>query len=76
MLTDALTAGVPVVCTDNCGYSIFLHKTCCPVIPAPYHLAAITDAISFAIVHCHRCDDEPFLVFFPACINSPGGVTL
>ena len=51
MLTDALTAGVPVVCTDNCGYSIFLHKTCCPVIPAPYHLAAITDAISFAIVH-------------------------
>ena len=51
MLTDALTAGVPVVCTDNCGYSIFLHKTCCPVIPAPYHPAAIIDAISFAILH-------------------------
>ncbi|MBO4619839.1 MAG: glycosyltransferase family 4 protein [Victivallales bacterium] len=51
MLIDALTAGIPVVCTDNCGYSIFLHRTCCPVIPAPYHLAAVTDALSFAMLH-------------------------
>lgn len=51
MLLDAMTAGVPVVCTDSCGYSIFLHKTCCPVIPAPYHIKAIADALAFTILH-------------------------
>ncbi|MBQ4480762.1 MAG: glycosyltransferase family 4 protein [Victivallales bacterium] len=51
MLLDAMTAGVPVVYTDNCGYSIFLHKTCCPVIPAPHHTEAIADALAFTILH-------------------------
>ena len=51
MLLDAMASGTPVVCTDSCGYSIFLHKTCCPVIPTPYHAEAVTDALAFTILH-------------------------
>ena len=51
MLLDAMISGTPVVCTDSCGYSIFLNKTCCPVIPMPYHHEAVTDALSFTILH-------------------------
>ena len=51
MLLDAITAGVPVVCTDSCGYSGFLQRTSCPVIPAPHHLSAIADALGFTLRH-------------------------
>ncbi len=51
MMLAALTAGVPVICTDSCGYSSFFHNTCCPVIPMPFHLVTLTDALEFTMLH-------------------------
>lgn len=48
-IVEALLHGVPVICTAECGYSSYAQSAGCPVIPSPFHIETLQDALAFSL---------------------------
>ena len=49
VLIEAIAAGLPVVCTDVCGFSHFVHDAGCPTITEPFSQDAMNKSVADAI---------------------------
>ncbi len=46
---EALSTGLPVICTAACGFCNYVQAAGCPVIPMPYHNETLVDALAFSL---------------------------
>ena len=51
VLIEAIAAGLPVVCTDVCGFSHFVHDAGLPTIPEPFSQVALDKSAADVIDH-------------------------
>ncbi len=51
VLIEAIAAGLPVICTDVCGFSDFVHDAGLPTIPEPFSQEALNKSVADAIGH-------------------------
>lgn len=52
VLLEALTAGLPVIVTEVCGYAFYIHQANAgAVIKEPYHQADLNNALQHALTH-------------------------
>ena len=49
VLIEAIAAGLPVVCTDVCGFSHFVHDAGCPTLPEPFSQDTMNKSVTDAI---------------------------
>ncbi len=51
VLIEAIAAGLPVVCTEVCGFSDFVHDAGLPTIPEPFSQDTLNKSVADAIDH-------------------------
>ena len=58
VLIEAIAAGLPVVCTDVCGFSHFVHDAGCPTITEPFSQDAMNKSVADAIDHLPQLTEK------------------
>lgn len=48
-LLEAITCGLPVICTSINGFCSYVQGAGCPVIPPPFHQETLEDALAFTL---------------------------
>ncbi|MBQ4479960.1 MAG: glycosyltransferase family 4 protein [Victivallales bacterium] len=46
VLVEALANGLPVICTEDCGFSPYVADAGCPVIPSPFRQSALNQTLA------------------------------
>ena len=60
VLIEALAAGLPVVCTEVCGFSDFVQNAGCPTIAEPFSQDAMDKCVAESIDHLPQLAEQAF----------------